>query len=131
MAEEGQVIKAPDGAHSLRLVRIEPDLLEMEADYAGSPNMPPMHLHPSQEERFEVLEGALLTVVDGEERRYEVGDSFTVPPGTPHQMRGDGPARFRWEVRPALRTAEFFERLYSGNPGETFLEDFAPEFRLA
>src|SRR5258707_463814 len=126
MAEAGQVISAPDGAHSLRLVSIEPDLLEMEATYAGSPTMPPMHLHPSQEERFELLEGVLLTVVDGEERRYEAGESFTVAPDTPHQMRGDGPARFRWEVRPALRTAEFFERLYSGNP-ETFLDDFAAE----
>jgi hypothetical protein len=33
-------------------------------------------------------------------------------------------------VRPALRTAEFFERAYSDNPGEDFLETFADEFQL-
>ena len=35
-----------------------------------------------------------------------------------------------WEVRPALKTAEFFERAYSDNPGEDFLEAFAEEFQL-
>jgi hypothetical protein len=42
-----------------------------------------------------------------------------------------------WEVRPALRTAEFFERLYSEGPdgarelGEKFFAEFQEEFRLA
>ena len=43
---------------------------------------------------------------------------------------GDGPARLHWEVRPSLRTAEFFARAYSDDPGEDFLERFADEFRL-
>ena len=29
-----------------------------------------------------------------------------------------------------MRTAEFFERAYSDNPGADFLETFADEFRL-
>ena len=45
-------------------------------------------------------------------------------------MAGDGPARVHWEIRPALRMAEFFERAYSDNPGEDFLETFAEEFQL-
>jgi hypothetical protein len=44
----------------------------------------------------------------------------------------------RWEVRPALRTAEFFERLYGeaadGTPSSTsiadLLEEFSDEIRL-
>jgi hypothetical protein len=38
----------------------------------------------------------------------------------------------RWHVRPALRTAEFFERLYSGQVtvGAAFLREFEDEFRL-
>ena len=59
------------------------------------------------------------------------GDSFDVPANTPHQMAADGPARVRWEVRPSLRTAEFFERLYGGGADEHFLEEFSEEFRLA
>lgn len=47
---------------------------------------------------------------------------------------GDGPARIKWEVRPALRTAEFFEGLYGGaaqaDPG-AFLARYADEFQLA
>jgi hypothetical protein len=45
-------------------------------------------------------------------------------------MAADGPTRVRWEVRPALRTAEFFERLFSGG-GEDLLTEFSAELRLA
>lgn len=99
--------------------------------------MPPTHLHPQQAERFEVLEGAMRAVVAGEETLYEEGQSFDVPAGTPHQMAADGPTRMRWEVRPALRTPEFFERLYGDGPGsaremgERFLAEFEDVFRLA
>ena len=130
MAHEGQVLEGFAGFR-LKLLEITDELLVMEAGYSGESGMPPMHFHPNQDESFEVLEGAVRVVLDGEERRHETGDRFDVPAGTPHQMTGDGPARVRWEVRPALRTAEFFERMYSGNAGEDFLEEFAAEFRLA
>jgi quercetin dioxygenase-like cupin family protein len=136
MPHAGQEIHGQDGFH-LRLIRTaaetDGELLEMEAAYAGTGAMPPEHLHPNQTERFEVLEGAMRTIIDGTERRYEAGETFEVPRGTPHQMAADGPSRTRWEVRPALRTAEFFEALYSGaatsNPN--FLSEFSDEFRLA
>jgi hypothetical protein len=37
----------------------------------------------------------------------------------------------RWEIRPALRTAEFFETLYSGDIPADFLERFSAEVRFA
>ena len=117
-------------AFRIRFVRIDDDVLEMEARYAGDGTLPPEHLHPRQAERFEVLDGAVRTIVGGEERRYEAGESFDVPAGTPHQMTGDGPARVRWEVRPPLRTAEFFERLLTGRAGPDFLSEFRDELRL-
>ena len=131
MAHAGQELHGPDGMR-LRLLSIDPELLAMEASYSGTASMPPEHLHPKQAERFEVLDGAMLTVIGGAERRYEKGEVFDVPVGTPHQMSADGPARVRWEVRPALRTAEFFEALYSGNvtDGAAFLREFSDEFRL-
>ena len=126
---------------SLLLVRTgeetDGELLEMEASYSGEAAMPPEHLHPKQAERFEVLEGRMRAIVDGEERVYEEGESFDVPPETPHQMAAEGPTRMRWEVKPALRTAEFFERLYGEGPGsaremgDAFLTEFEDEFRLA
>ena len=139
MAHAGQEIQGHDG-FLLRLIRTGAEtggeLLEMEATYGGSGQFPPEHLHPGQDERFEVLDGAVKTIVDGVERRYEAGESFDVPAGTPHQMTGDGPAQVRWEVTPALRTAEFFERLHGGeladNPGGVadFLEEFRAEIRF-
>jgi len=103
----------------------------MEATYAQKGWLPPEHLHPTQAERFEVLEGTIRAVVDGEERTYGPGESFDVPAGAPHQMTADTPARLRWEVRPALRTAEFFERLY-GNPPDpaALLQEFAGEIQM-
>jgi hypothetical protein len=133
MAHAGQELEG-FGGFRLRIVRIEPDELELDASYPGGAPLPPAHLHPSQDERFEVLEGAVRAIVDGAERRYAAGEAFDVPAGTPHQMAGDGPARVRWLVRPALRTAEFFEGLYGGRAareGLAFLEEYADEIRLA
>ena len=133
MAHAGQVIEGYDGFR-LRLITTGAEtggeLLEMEASYGGGGNMPPEHLHPSQAEWFEVLDGAVRTIVGGVERRYEKGETFEVPAGTPHQMAGDGPARVSWQVRPALRTAEFFERLFSGSAGGELFEEFRDEIRL-
>src|SRR3954454_4292360 len=142
MADAGHVIHGPDG-YQLRFLRTGAEtggeVLEMEAVYAGTRAFPPEHLHPRQEERFDVVEGAVRAIIDGEERRYEAGESFAVPPGTLHQMAADGPARMRWEVRPALRTAEFFERLYGDGPDSAkaadsvvdFLAEFSEEVRFA
>jgi mannose-6-phosphate isomerase-like protein (cupin superfamily) len=128
MPKPGDVLEAT--GVKLHLISIEPDLLEMEASYAGTGDLPPAHHHPHQDERFIVLEGRVRTIIAGEPRIYETGETFDVPAGTTHQMGGEGPARIHWEVRPALRTAEFFERAYSGNPGENFLEEFKNELVL-
>lgn len=129
MAHEGQELVGRNGFR-LKLLRITEEVLEMEGSYSGEGGLPPEHYHPHQDERFEVLEGNVRAVVDGEERRYVAGDVFDIPARTPHQMAGDGRALLHWEVRPALRTAEFFERAYSDDPGADFLETFANEFRL-
>jgi len=86
-------------------------VLEMEAFYAGLGGLPPDHYRPRQDEHFEVLEGAAKAVENGELCR---GDRFDIPASTGRQVVGDG-ARVHWEVRPALRMADFFEIAYSGN----------------
>jgi quercetin dioxygenase-like cupin family protein len=135
VAHAGQLITAQSG-FQLRLIltaaESDGELLAMEGIWTGAGGFPPVHLHPSQAERFEVLEGELRAIVDGDERRYAPGETFDVPAGTPHTMTADEPTRARWEVRPAMRTAEFFERLYSGEVTdfEAFSEEFSPEFQL-
>jgi quercetin dioxygenase-like cupin family protein len=135
MAHAGQEIEGR-GGFRLRLIRTasetDGELLEMEATYGGTGEFPPEHFHPHQTERFEVLEGRVRAIVGGVEHRYEPGEPFEVTPGTPHQMAADEPTRVRWEVRPALRTAEFFERLFGDGPDSaqeaTSFEDFFAEF---
>ena len=123
------------GGYRLKRVALTPERLEMEATYAQAGSMPPMHFHPSQEERFEVLEGEIAAVIDGIERKFSVGDTFSVGAGIRHQMMSTTPARMRWEVSPPLRTWEFFERLYTSPPrdaeaGAEFLAAYQDEIRF-
>lgn len=112
MADE---LRNPFTGQTIRFVEESPELLVMESSYrAGSPPAPP-HLHPSQDERFVVLSGAVEVKVDGEARTLRSGDELVVPSGTPHEFGGhateDGTVR--WEVRPALRMREFFEGVFA------------------
>src|SRR3954464_12321484 len=104
MPHSGQEIKRANG-FLLRILTLEPDLLEMEAHYRGDAPLAQAHYHPQQDEHFEVIEGTIHAVIDGVDRRYGAGETFDVPAGTSHQMAADGPTRMRWQVRPALRTA--------------------------
>jgi mannose-6-phosphate isomerase-like protein (cupin superfamily) len=136
MAEQGQTIQGI-GGFRLRILTLSDELLEMEAHYAGDGNFPPVHLHPQQEEHFEVVSGRMLTLIDGDERTYDAGNAFDVPAGTPHTMKADGPTVMNWKVTPSMRTAEFFERAYaaggqnamSAEEAAAFLEEFKNEFR--
>ncbi len=111
-----------DGPRELLIVQTGADTagqcLTMEAIYPPQTKLPPEHYHPEQEERFTVLAGTLTARLVGETRQYRVGATFVVPRGVAHTMHNaeDGEARVRWEVRPALRTAEFFAALAEETP---------------
>jgi len=115
VAHAGQVIEGQNG-YRLRIVRLDDELLEMEATYAQAGTFPPAHYHPGQDEHFEVLEGTIRTIIDGVERDYAAGEAFDVPAGSVHQMTSAEPARMRWQARPALRLADFFERIHGAGP---------------
>jgi glyoxylate utilization-related uncharacterized protein len=97
---------------TLSFVDASPERVVVEIAYDGNGVKPPPHLHPSQEERFEVLEGEINVLLDGERRTLQKGDTLLVPAGTPHQMWAEAPARQRWETRPALKTERFFKTLW-------------------
>jgi mannose-6-phosphate isomerase-like protein (cupin superfamily) len=67
------------------------------------------HLHPDQEERFEVLKGSVGFQVGRRQLVAGPGHRLTVPAGTPHRVwnAGDEEAQVLSEIRPALR----FEQL--------------------
>lgn len=72
--------------------------------------VPSGHTHPTQTERFTVLEGRLRFRLGRRVVRVAAGECVTVAPGTPHWFRNDGPADAHAlvEVRPALRMQELF-----------------------
>jgi quercetin dioxygenase-like cupin family protein len=73
------------------------------------------HVHPSQTERFDILEGTLEFRVGGETVRAGAGDELVVPPGMPHRFRNVGgeDARFLVEVRPALKFESLIETMFT------------------
>ncbi|GHO58050.1 cupin domain-containing protein [Ktedonobacter robiniae] len=87
------------------------ELVEVEAVYHPSSTKPATHVHPQQEERFEVLEGSINTIIAGEKKTYQAGEIFHVPAGTTHEMWNGGTSETRviWQTRPALHTDEFLE----------------------
>ena len=66
--------------------------------------VPIPHVHPFQTERFEVVEGRMRFRVGLRTVHAGPGDVVEVPPGVAHSFAngGEGEARLRVEVRPAL-----------------------------
>jgi mannose-6-phosphate isomerase-like protein (cupin superfamily) len=84
---------------------------EQRVEYRPGSPFPPDHLHPAQDEHFEVEQGQMVFVVDGAEHVVGEGGAIDIPRGTPHRARNaskDESAVVRWETRPALRTTDFF-----------------------
>lgn len=151
MAKAGERIDHPY-AESLIFKTTSSDsggqLLEMEGIFHTRSVRPPDHYHPHQEERFEVLKGAVWTRIDGKERVYQAGESFVVPPGTRHAMTNtstEDEARILWRITPALKTEVFFETLFGlARDGKTnkhgvpnllqaalLMQDYRDEIRLS
>jgi quercetin dioxygenase-like cupin family protein len=75
----------------------------------------PLHVHPLQEEHFEILSGTLDVQIGDEHLSLGEGEEATVPPGTPHRWFNESDreeVRVLGEVRPALNSEVFFETLY-------------------
>jgi quercetin dioxygenase-like cupin family protein len=86
----------------------------MRVTYAAHSDLPPSHIHPAQDETFEILDGEVEFILDGETSVHPVRSVVEVPSGTVHQLHNvsDQPATVLWSTRPALRTGEFFIAMY-------------------
>jgi mannose-6-phosphate isomerase-like protein (cupin superfamily) len=124
---------------TLRVLGRDDGLLELEATYAGAGNPPPAHLHPEQDERFEVLAGTMQTRIDGRDGQITAGEVIEITRGTAHRMWNPAsePAVVNWKTMPAGRTLEWFRGLAglqhgeSGVDGAALLAEYADVFRLA
>jgi quercetin dioxygenase-like cupin family protein len=87
------------------------ELVAIDLTLPPGGHVPGLHVHPNQEERFEVTAGrmkfryGLRTIVAGP------GEVVTVPAGKVHNFAnaGDEPSQCRVEIRPALKMEQLFE----------------------
>ena len=115
MAYAGQIIQNPVSGESIEFIRTAADtngeLLEFELELTPDGHVPGAHVHPEQEERFHVLEGTMKFRLGMKTIVAEAGDTVVVPKGRVHRFKnaGDGVARARVEVVPALDMEQLFE----------------------
>lgn len=92
------------------------------------------HVHPHQEERFQVLRGTVGFRVGRERVVAGPGQRLTVPAGTAHKFwnAGDDEAHFVCEVRPALQFEQLIETMFSlAADGKTNRKGLPRPLRLA
>lgn len=107
-------------------------VFELELPPGG--RVPGGHVHPSQEERFDVLNGTMRFRKGMRRVTAESGDSVVVPAGTSHRFAnvGDDTARIRVEVRPALEMERLFETVAAlARQGRTFANGMPKPLELA
>jgi len=118
MAQAGDAIESPVAGTRAVFKKTAHDtngeLLELDFHMRGGGGVPIEHVHPYQEERFEVQSGALRFRVRGQERDVETGETVVIPAGTPHVWGNphDEEVHLIIEFRPALRMEEWLETFF-------------------
>jgi quercetin dioxygenase-like cupin family protein len=76
---------------------------------------PPVHVHPTADESYDVIEGALDVCVNGEWRTLRAGESATAAAGAPHTLRNATKETVRIVNvhRPALQFESFFREMHA------------------
>jgi mannose-6-phosphate isomerase-like protein (cupin superfamily) len=115
MAHAGQVLSNPVSGETIEFVQTAADtdgeLLAIDLTLTPDGHVPSAHVHPEQEERFEVKSGTMRFVLGFKTIIAGPGESVVVPAGKRHCFSNGGSenAHVRVEVRPALRMEELFE----------------------
>ncbi len=81
------------------------------------------HIHPQQDETFEVSKGAFHIEVNGQTTVLVAGQKLTIPKGQPHSWWNDSATEATQLVTtfiPALKSETFFEQFFGlSNDGKT------------
>lgn len=138
MANSGDVLTHPVTGERViwRQVAADTDGRLLQGDLYAEPGgfVAAAHVHPRQEERFEVVSGTLTLRIGEEERILTVGDVAVIPAGLPHVWWNDGEddVHVLGEFRPALRTEVFFETFFGlAADGKTNRKGLPNPLRLA
>ena len=129
MAYTGQTLENPASGERITFRRTsantDGELLAIDLELPAGRRVPGgQHIHPHQEERFEVVEGTMRFRMGRKRVVAGPGEVVVVPPGQKHDFAnvGDGDALVRVEVRPALKMEQLFETAVGlAEQGRTFL----------
>jgi len=119
MVRAGDVIENPVTGETMRFVltgaETAGELLRIDMGVRPGGFVAAEHVHPHQEERFQIASGHVTLRVDGTERVCGPGDEITIPAGTPHIWwnSGDDELRVTLDFRPAGRFAAFITTFFA------------------
>jgi quercetin dioxygenase-like cupin family protein len=119
MAYAGQTLENPVSGEKITFIQTAADtdgeLLEIELELSRDGAVPGAHIHPEQEERFEIVEGTMAFRMGLKQIVAGPGEVVTVPAGKIHAYKNaaDKTATVRVQVRPALDMEELFETTVS------------------
>ena len=138
MAKSGDILEHPVTGERLVWRKVARDtggeLLQADLYVAPGGFVAAEHVHPMQEERFELLAGVLRLRIDGKEKTMRTGEIEVVPAGRPHVWWNGGQEELHvlGEFRPALRTEMFFETYFGwAKDGKTNRKGLPNPLRLA
>jgi quercetin dioxygenase-like cupin family protein len=138
MIQQGDVIENEVTGERLVFVKTsqetDGELVVVEAFVKPTGFVASEHLHPYQEERFQVLRGTVGFKLDKSRMIAGPGQRITVPAGTPHKFwnAGDDEAHFVCEVRPALQFERLIETMFGlATDGRTNKKGMPNPLRLA
>lgn len=119
MVRAGDVIDNPILGDSIKVLQTPADtageLFQAEITLVPNALGPPLHIHPTLEDRFLARTGSLGVEINGKRRVLAPAEEAVAPPGVPHRFwnAGDEPASFLAEVRPGTPGfIAFIETLY-------------------
>jgi len=97
---------------------------------------PALHVHPQQEERFEVIRGSIEFVMGTQKIVCRPGESVVVPVGVAHTFKNaaDGESEMFGEYRPGLpeHSRRFFEVYFAlARAGQTDLKGLPSIWQIA
>ena len=109
MAYAGQTIENPVSGERITFTQASADtcgeLLAFDLTLSVDGHVPGAHVHPEQEERFEIVSGTMKFRMNGKKVVAGPGEVVVVPAGARHRFAngGDEQVQVRVEVRPALK----------------------------
>ena len=116
MARRGQTLVNPASGERITFrapaAETDGELVAIDLELPEGGRVPGgLHIHPHQEERFEVVNGVMRFRVRRERIIAKPGDVVVVPAGVRHDFAnaGDETALVRVEIRPALKMEQLFE----------------------